>query len=91
MAVQRRARFGVMAVSLISITLTFLTAAGMASLESFFIFGLIEIGLLRELVDPVELRPRWQKNIDNLIIVGIIIFALIIIRRIISFLPSGAF
>ena len=71
----------------LSISLVLLTLFDITSLESFFVLGLIELVLLRELIDPIEVRPPWQKKIDRILIFGLMIFVIVIGRRIASFLP----
>jgi hypothetical protein len=85
------ARFVTILLLMFSITLVLLTLLDVHSLESYFIFALLELVLLRELVDPVEVRPDWQRQIDWWLTFGIIVFLAIIGRRIMLFIPSDAF
>ena len=86
-----RTKFATALILSICGTLVLLILAAVYSPELFLVLALLEAVLLRELAEPGEVRPSWQKSIDRLLILGLVIFAGLVVRRIVSYIPSGVF
>lgn len=70
-------------------TLIVLTALDSVELELFFVLGLIGFLIVTELTAPFNVSPRWRRRLIPLIILGLGIFGVIVIRRILEILPPG--
>jgi len=87
MATRRRQRFvtGTLAWCLASLFALILLDA--FTYELFFVVALIGLLVVVELTAPVNVRPAWRRRLRWLIGLGLIIFAGIVIRRIVAILP----
>lgn len=89
MATRRRQQFiHGQAVWMVAVVLV-LAALGALSLELFFVLSLIGLLVVVELTAPFNVTPRWRARLKWLIALGLLGFALIVIRRIIAVLPPG--
>lgn len=61
------------------------------SYELFFVISLVGLVILTELVLPYQASPKWQRKLYLMIVLGILVFAYIVIRSILSVLPEGLF
>lgn len=57
--------------------------------ELFFVTSLIGFLIVTELTAPFMVTPRWRRRLRWLIAIGLIGFAVIVIRRILAILPPG--
>ena len=91
MTTRRCQRFihGQIAWMLVSILV--LAALQSLSLELFFVLSFIGLLVLIELTAPFNVTPTWRRRLKWLIIVGLIVFTFIVVRRILAILPSGVF
>lgn len=58
-------------------------------LELFFVISLIGFLVVVELTAPFNVTPRWRRRLKWIIAVGLVGFAIIVIRRILAILPPG--
>lgn len=68
-----------------------LTAMGSLSLELFFVLSLIGFLVIVELTAPVSVTPSWRRRLWWIIVLGLLGFASLIVRRILALLPWGVF
>ncbi|WIV68876.1 hypothetical protein [Natrialbaceae archaeon AArc-T1-2] len=68
-------------------TVLVLTALGSLSYELFFVLSLIGLLIVTELTAPVNVTPAWRRRLMWLILLGLIGFAVIVVRRILEILP----
>ncbi|WP_026177929.1 MULTISPECIES: hypothetical protein [Haladaptatus] len=91
MSTQRRQRFihGQLAWMLASLLV--LAALGSLSLELFFVLSLIGLLVIVELTAPFNVTPRWRRRLKWFIALGLVVFGIIVVRRILAILPPGVF
>ena len=91
MITRRRQRFihGQVAWMLVSILV--LAALQSLSLELFFVLSFIGLLVLIELTAPFNVTPTWRRRLKWFILIGLIVFTIIVVRRILAILPSGVF
>ncbi|WP_083252476.1 hypothetical protein [Haladaptatus sp. W1] len=91
MSTQRRQRFihGQLAWMLASILA--LAALGSLTLELFFVLSLIGLLVIVELTAPFNVTPRWRRRLKWFIALGLVVFGIIVVRRILAILPPGVF
>lgn len=89
MATHRRTRFihGVTAWMLGTVIALALLES--LSYELFFVVSLIGFLVVVELTAPFTVTPQWRARLKWLIAVGLLVFAYIVIRRILEILPEG--
>lgn len=66
-----------------------LAVLGSLSLELFFVVSLIGFLVVVELTAPVAITPTWRSRLKWLILVGLVVFGYVVVRRILAILPSG--
>ena len=66
-----------------------LAVLGSLSLELFFVVSLIGFLVVVELTAPVAITPAWRSRLKWLILVGLVVFGYVVVRRILAILPSG--
>ncbi|WP_336362020.1 hypothetical protein [Halalkalicoccus salilacus] len=59
------------------------------SLELFFVLSLIGFLVITELTAPFTVTPEWRKRLKWLIAAGLLVFGVIVVRRILEILPTG--
>ncbi|WP_075935860.1 hypothetical protein [Halosegnis longus] len=59
------------------------------SYELYFVITLIGVLVVTELTAPFNLTPRWRRRLKWLIGLGLVVFAYVVIRRILEILPEG--
>ena len=59
--------------------------------ELFFVVSLIGFLVVVELTAPFTVTPRWRARLKWLVLVGLLAFGYIVIRRILEILPPGVF
>ena len=87
MATVRRMRFirGQLAWMLAAILV--LVVLDAFSYELFFVLSLIGFLIVLELTAPVNVTPRWRSRLKWPVLIGLIAFGVIVIRRILEILP----
>ena len=70
------------------VALLVLTALGALSLDLYFIISLVGFLVLVELTAPFAVTPAWRQRLKWIILAGLLVFAAIVIRRILEILPS---
>lgn len=66
-----------------------LAALGSLSLELFFVLSLIGLLIVVELTAPFAVTPSWRARLRWIILLGLIGFGIIVVRRILEILPAG--
>ncbi|MDJ1434308.1 hypothetical protein QNM96_19995 [Halostagnicola sp. A-GB9-2] len=72
-------------------TILVLTLLGSLSYELFFVLTLIGFLILTELTAPVTVTPKWRRRLMWVIVIGLIGFGIIVVRRILEILPPEVF
>lgn len=85
----RRARFVRANVAWLSATLLVLVLLEAFSFELFFVVSLIGFLVVTELTAPFSITPAWRKRLRWLILPGLLVFAYIVVKRILAILPPG--
>jgi hypothetical protein len=88
-ATRRRQQYvtGVLAWALSAILV--LVLLGSLSYELYFVLTLIGFLVVTELTAPFNITPRWRSRLKWFILAGLIVFAYVVIRRILAILPEG--
>ncbi|MFB6202725.1 MAG: hypothetical protein ABEI98_12040 [Halorhabdus sp.] len=68
-------------------TIVVLATLGALSLELLFVVSLIGLLIIVELTAPITVTPRWRGRLKWLIAAGILVFGLIVLKRIVEILP----
>ncbi|ACV46236.1 MULTISPECIES: hypothetical protein [Halomicrobium] len=89
MTTPRRQRFVVGQVAWMSATIVALALLGSLSLELFFVVSLIGFLVVIELTAPFEVMPHWRARLKWLVLLGLLAFGYVVIRRILAILPPG--
>ncbi|WP_312912579.1 hypothetical protein [Natronosalvus caseinilyticus] len=64
-----------------------LVLLGSLSYELFFVCSLIGLLIVTELTAPFHVTPTWRRRLLWLILVGLVGFGYVVIRRILEILP----
>jgi len=72
-------------------TLLVLAVLGALSIELFFVLSLIGLLVVIELTAPFNVTPRWRKRLKWLVALGLVVFVIVVVRRILAILPQGVF
>jgi hypothetical protein len=70
-------------------TIVALTLLGALTYELFFVVSLIGFLIVVELTAPFNVTPRWRRRLRWIILLGLIVFGYIVVRRILAILPPG--
>jgi hypothetical protein len=91
MATRRRKQFvhGQMAWMLGSVLV--LAVLESLSYDLFFVVSLIGFLVITELTAPFNVTPRWRGRLKWLIVLGLLGFGYIVVRRALDILPPGVF
>ncbi|WP_435181712.1 hypothetical protein [Halorussus sp. AFM4] len=89
MTIRRRQRFVHAQIAVMLAVALGLAALGRLTLEVFFIASLVGFLALIELTAPVNVTPEWRRRIRWLVVLGMLGFGVIVVRRVVSFLPEG--
>jgi hypothetical protein len=79
--------FGGLAVLLLAVLLVF----DALSLELYFVLCLICFLVVAQMSGPFASRPRWRSRINTVIVVGIVVFVLIVIGKVLDILRIRIF
>ncbi|MDS0475732.1 hypothetical protein NDO75_12165 [Natrinema sp. 1APR25-10V2] len=60
-----------------------------ATYELFFVCSLIGFLVVTELTAPFNVTPTWRRRLRWLILLGLVGFSVIVVRRILGILPPG--
>jgi len=66
-----------------------LSLVGALSLDLFFVVSLIGLLVLVELTAPFAVTPRWRRRVRWIVVLGLLGFTAVVIRRILEILPRG--
>lgn len=91
MATRRRTRFIHAQIAWMLGTILLLVLLSSLTLELFFVVSLIGFLVVTELTAPFNVTPAWRKRLRWVILVGLIGFAYIVVKRILEILPPGVF
>lgn len=89
MTTRRRERFVVATLAWLLGTALVLVLLGSLTLELFFVVGLIGFLVVTELTAPLNVAPAWRSRLKWLIALGLLVFASVVVRRVLALLPSG--
>ena len=89
MATRRRQRFIYGQTAWMLAIVVCLAALGSLSLELFFVLSLIGLLIVVELTAPFAVTPSWRARLRWIILLGLIGFGIIVVRRILEILPAG--
>ncbi|EMA37911.1 hypothetical protein [Halococcus hamelinensis] len=89
MATQRRRRFVYGQTAWMLATVVCLSLLGALSLELFFVLSLIGFLVVVELTAPFAVTPRWRARLRWVILAGLVVFAYVVVRRVLAILPQG--
>ena len=64
-----------------------LSLLGSFSGELFFVVSLIGLLIVTELTAPFAVTPDWRRRLRWLILLGLVGFAVVVVRRILEILP----
>ncbi|MFC5973390.1 hypothetical protein ACFPYI_18835 [Halomarina salina] len=89
MRLQRRQRFVFGHLTATCSAIILLAALGSLTLELVFVISLIAFLVLVELTAPIAVTPRWRSRLKWVIAAGLLVFAYLVIKRILEILPPG--
>lgn len=89
MAAPRRIRFVHAQIAWMLCTLLGLVLLGALSLELFFVVSLIGFLVVTELTAPFNVTPRWRARLKWFVLLGLVGFAYVVVRRVLEILPAG--
>lgn len=89
MSTVQRLRFVVAVLLWTSITSTLLVATGVFSLELLFVVAFVGFLVLSEMTGPSTLSIPWRARVRWVVLAGVLVFAGIVIRRILRIVPSS--
>ena len=89
MAATRRQRFVLGHVAWTLATVLALSLLGSLTLELVFVVSLIGFLVLVELTAPFAVRPAWRRRLKWVIGLGLVVFAYLVVKRILDILPPG--
>jgi len=69
-------------------TILALSLLGALSLELFFVVSLIGFLVVVELTAPFNVTPQWRRRLLAIVVLGVVVFGGIVLRRIISILQD---
>jgi hypothetical protein len=89
MSITRRLRFIHAQISWMLCALLALALLNSVSYELFFVVSLIGLLVIIELTAPFRITPKWRKRLWIIILIGLVGFSYILIRRVLAILPPG--
>ncbi|QLD87044.1 hypothetical protein HWV23_15375 [Natronomonas halophila] len=91
MATRRRLQFIQAQIAWMLALVVVLAALGSLELELFFVLSLVGFLMVIELTAPIAVTPTWRRRLPWFIAIGLIVFGVIVVRRILEILPPGVF
>jgi len=89
MTTRRRQRFVIGQVAWMLGAVLVLALLGSLSLELFFVVSLIGLLIVVELTASFSVTPTWRSRLKWLILLGLVGFTYVVVRRILEILPPG--
>lgn len=89
MTTTRRRRFQTAQLAWMLGSCLLLVALDALTLELFFVVSLIGLLVVIELTAPFNVTPTWRRRLRWVVAVGLLVFAYIVVRRILEILPPG--
>lgn len=71
------------------VTVICLSLLGSLTLELFFVISLVGFLVAMELTAPFAVTPRWRRRLTWFVVLGLLVFAYVVVRRILAILPPG--
>jgi hypothetical protein len=68
------------------LTLAILAVFQSLSIEYFFVLCLIGFLVIVELSGPFASRPRWRSRVNVVILLGVVMFSLIVVKKVLDIL-----
>ncbi|PSP78719.1 hypothetical protein BRC88_10355 [Halobacteriales archaeon QS_4_69_225] len=87
METRRRRRFVHAQLAWMLATVVVLVTLESLTMELFFVLSLIGFLVVVELTAPVAVSPRWRRRLPWFIGAGLVVFAYVVVRRILEILP----
>lgn len=73
------------------LALAVLAVFGSLSFEYFFVLCLIGFLVIVELSGPFASRPRWRSRVNAVILLGVVVFTLIVVKKVLDILGIKPF
>lgn len=89
MSLRRRQRFVTGNIAWMLAAVVVLIVLNSFSFELFFVISLIGFLIVTELTAPIATTPAWRRRLYVVIVLGLAVFAYIVIQRILAILPEG--
>ncbi|SFR86994.1 hypothetical protein SAMN05216559_0293 [Halomicrobium zhouii] len=89
MTTRRRQRFVIGQVAWMLGAILVLALLGSLSLELFFVVSLVGLLIVVELTASFSVTPTWRSRLKWLILLGLVGFTYVVVRRILEILPPG--
>lgn len=89
MTVRRRDRFVHATIAWMLAVALVLSLLSELRYELFAVVSLIGLLVVTELTAPVAVVPDWRRRLRWVILLGLVLFGYIVVRRILSILPAG--
>jgi hypothetical protein len=89
MTTRRRQRYVHATIAWLAASALVLSLLGALEYELFFVCSLIGVLVVTELTAAVNVTPTWRKRLRWLIALGLVVFAYVVVRRILAILPPG--
>ncbi|QCC60470.1 hypothetical protein NP511_00525 [Natrinema thermotolerans] len=89
MPTQRRMQFVRGHVAWMVATILVLAVLDAVSYELVFVCSLIGFLIVTELTAPFNVTPTWRRRLRWLVLLGLVGFAAVVVRRILAILPPG--
>lgn len=89
MTTRRRQRFLHGTVAWLLAAVLVLALLDALSAELFFLVSLVGLLVVTELTAPFNVTPAWRRRLRWLILLGLVVFGYVVVRRILDILPPG--
>lgn len=89
MVTRRRVRFVHASLAWMLASVLVLVLLNSLSYELVFVVSLIGFLVVVELTAPLNIQPAWRKRLRWVILLGLLVFGAIVVRRILAILPPG--
>lgn len=89
MATRRRTRFVHATLAWLLGSVLVLVVLDALTYELVFVVGLLGFLVVIELTTPLHIQPAWRRRLRWVILLGLLVFGAIVIRRILAILPPG--
>ncbi len=89
MATARRMQFVRGQLAWMVATVLALALLGSLSYELFFILSLLGLLVVTAMTAPFNMTPAWRARLKWLVAAGMVVFGIIVVRRILEILPAG--